>query len=86
MAIQDFTKDELLAELVRREAKEKTKSPPPMLAQPNFQELQRAVFEYANRVARDGFERGNDEQYIFSKAVEAVYGPGFWKWFNSVVK
>ena len=85
MAIQDFTKQELQAELARREAEEKTKLPPPILAQPNFRELQRAVVEYVAFVAKMGNtlpDHGISKEIIYEVSLESIYGKEILFWIG----
>jgi hypothetical protein len=84
MTIQDFTKHELQAELARREAEEKTK-PPPILAQPNFQDLQTAVVEYVGFVAQMGNtlpDHGISKEIIYEAALESIYGKDILFWIG----
>jgi hypothetical protein len=85
MAIQDFTKDELLAELVRREAEEE-KNPPPILAQPNFQNLQTAVVEHIGAIARTGIVSRASVQTVYEIAIETVYGEDVLLWIENRTK
>jgi hypothetical protein len=85
MAIQDFTREELEAELARREAEEKTK-PPPILAQPNFEQLKEAVVEHVEAIARMGTVNRAGIQTVYEIAIETVYGKDVLCWIENRTK
>ena len=57
--------------------------PPVPLAEPDFSKLAEYVKSGVNEVAtKEGWGHKDFSHYIFEHAMEAVYGPGIWKWWN----
>jgi hypothetical protein len=78
VGLKDASIDELEEELERR----KHNLPPTPIAQPNFGPLQKMIIESINESIRDKSEDEDFEHYVHEAAIEAVYGKGFWDWYN----
>lgn len=76
--LKDASIDELEEELERRQ----NKLPPTPIAQPNFGPLQKMIIESINESIKDKDEDEDFEHYVYEAAIEAVYGKGFWDWYN----
>ena len=57
-------------------------NPPKKLEEPNLETLEELIDDYVKFFATDDHEDNDHNEYIFEAAVEAFYGPDFWKWFN----
>jgi hypothetical protein len=68
------------ADGVRGGMSDPKKAPQP-LPNPDFTKLKEYL---AQSVAtfQDGGRVKDFEYYVHERAIEAVYGPGFWKWYN----
>lgn len=79
--LKDFSEEELQAELEAREKKRKLIISP--LLDPNFDALVAMIKEGVARSAADEYESDDFQHYVYEAAMEAVYGPGYWKWRNA---
>lgn len=80
LTLASFTDDELQAELERR--KVVIKDP---LENPDFSSLRDAVLEgVVKAIQGDGFDGDDFPHTVFEAALEAVYGPDVWDWFNNL--
>lgn len=78
--LKDVSDSELEKELERRKMERET--PPKPLPNPDFSELTKCIILATDLVAR-GQSPGKDfDNLVCEKAMEAVYGKGFWIWWN----
>jgi hypothetical protein len=78
--LKNSTTEELLAELMCRELQAR---PVPLL-NPDFSQLQTMIVMGVSNLTKDGYIDGDFEMSVYETAIEAVYGPGFWNWFNNL--
>lgn len=81
MDIKYCSLEDLKAELKRRED-EKKKAPTP-LSDPDFLTLQNYIIDCVRTASKEGDLSKDLEHYVFEAAMEAVYGPNIWKWWNA---
>lgn len=56
--------------------------PPKPLAKPDFTELTRLIQEGVERSADEQYADADFDHEVYEAAIEAVYGPDFWNWWN----
>jgi len=76
--LEKFTKDDLLAELKRREDTEVPQPEP--LENPNYSSLLATCESYMAELGRHESEDSELPHYIYEAAMTAIYGLGVWKW------
>lgn len=69
--IRNASKEELLAELQRREKAAYAKP----LANPDFSNLRETVIDGVNTAIENKYKDDDFKQWVFESAMEAVYGP-----------
>jgi len=80
--IQDYTTEELRAELERREGPEE--KVPEMLSEFNLEELIAHCQEYINGLDPKSNEwLADPEETIYQCAIETLYGDDIWEWIHS---
>ena len=78
--LSDFTAEELQAELEKR----KIVVPDPV-ATPDFSKLVACVVDHVKDCSdANNIDDGDSHQFVFEAAMEAVYGPDCWIWFNAL--
>ena len=79
--LSNFTDEQLQAELARREEAKKQREIPKPRSNVNFSKLQKLIEDEvacrANGVGSEDFK-----QWIFEEAMNSVYGPSIWEWWN----
>ena len=81
--LKNISDADLEAEVARRAEEKKKKSMPQPQLVIDWSPLQRYIEEGVKHVNDEGYEMKDFEHYLFETAMEAVYGPDFWKWWNS---
>ena len=74
-----FTDEELVEEVKRRALIANTPVP---LDNPDFKPLRKIIVQEINEAVEDQCLDDNLERRVYKVALEAVYGPYFWKWRN----
>lgn len=74
------TDEELAAELARREAENDVR--PQAIPVPDWSPLVQYLEEGMDKVETEGEVPKDFEQYIYETALEALYGPNVWDWWN----
>jgi hypothetical protein len=80
--LKDCTKEELLAELEKREDAEMIDRPKLIFAK-NLQPLIDACEAYFDELASGNGEGSDLEHYIFEEAINVLYSRDAWEWINS---
>lgn len=80
--LKDVSYEELEAELARRRAV-RAGGPPEPLATPDFAHLQSIIVEGIKDAHDEQWQDEDFKHHVYETAVEAVYGPTFWKWRNA---
>jgi hypothetical protein len=57
--------------------------PPIPIAQPDFTELAKIVTGGVRQSIKDKYEDDDFQHYVYEAAMEAIYGPDYFKWRNS---
>jgi hypothetical protein len=83
MSIRDYSKEELTAELKRRE-KLLAINPIPM-DEIDWQPVVKMVTNTVGYMTNEGYAPKDFEHYIFEAAMEAVYGKDVWDWYNPLI-
>lgn len=86
-ALQQFTKDELEAELERRRTKSLTA--PKMVEKPDWGPVIDTVRSCMSTALSDSKNPWWDEdnrEYIYEAVMQAVYGPNYFQWHNETFK
>lgn len=55
---------------------------PQPLAIPDFSGLARVIVDGINEATAEGYMNDHFEHEVYEKALEVVYGPSFWPWYN----
>lgn len=79
MDIRSASDEQLLAEIERRKIAKTMPSPIP-LEKPDFKKLIDTVTFGINEAIKNKYEDDDLRGYIYEAAIEAVYGPDYWKW------
>jgi methionine salvage enolase-phosphatase E1 len=80
MDLRKVSKDQLLAEIQRREAEEQRSAAPRPVANPNFDDLRETVIRGVEETVESGYQDEDFKHYVYEAAVQAVYGKSFWEW------
>lgn len=85
MNLNDFSDEQLQAELERRKNDEGELQKPVQLDVPDFAPLRKICLKYIDALAVN--ETDDDlEYYIFECAMECIYGKDVWKWINAKIE
>jgi len=77
-----YDTEQLEAELERR-SKFKDSVPEPLLGRDrSWTDVYNLCVKNVQSVAEDGRELKDIDHYVFEAAMQAVYGPDIWKWYN----
>lgn len=79
--LNEYGKEELLAELERREKAERPKPLPP--EDMDFSSAISNCEEYIEQLAESQYVDEDTRHYIFEATMGAVYGRDVWKWVRS---
>jgi hypothetical protein len=80
MDLRKVSKEQLLAEIQRREAEEQRSALPRPLSNPNFDSLVKTVIHGVEETVESGYQDEDFKHYVYEAAVQAVYGDSFWNW------
>lgn len=61
-------------------------TPPTPKPDPDFTHTVALIKSNVEKVAVDGMAYKDFRHYVFEVAMEAVYGPDIWKWWNATNK
>jgi hypothetical protein len=79
MSLSKYSDDELRKELERRE---KVRSVPAPKPKPDFTNLILEAEEGIRSIVKEGHPGKDFEHYIFETAMQCIFGPDVWDWWN----
>ena len=80
MSIEQFTEEQLLAELKRRE---QTKDRPRPLNNPDYSQLIKVTEAIFDSYQKDGYFK-DDDHWCYESLMECLYGSNVFNWINKV--
>lgn len=80
--LKDIDTEALEAELAERKKRAVTAAIP--LANPNYSALYTMIVDVVKEACENHYMDEDAKLYIYEAAMEAVYGVGFWDWFNKL--
>ena len=83
--LKDYTDYELQAELKRRADDKKQPQPPKPLNDIDWGTLESIITQEIAYVAKERCSSKDFEHYVFETALETVYGPDIWDWYNEAL-
>ncbi|GAH32501.1 unnamed protein product, partial [marine sediment metagenome] len=84
--IQEFSDQELKAELSQREEKRCQSNKPQMFTNPNYEKLKALGQEYIDTLFNEGRQKKDADYYFLETAMTALFGPGVWDWINERIQ
>ena len=85
MNLDDYTSDDLVKELKKREEEEIEETRPQPLDVQDFSQVRKACEVHIQELI-DGKVDSDIDHYIYETAMEAIYGKDIWNWVNSKLK
>ena len=83
---EQFTDEQLKAELERREKEAKQKAKPQQLEELNLARLRKICQDYIDEVERDAWASEDTRHYIYEIALETVFGEDVFNWVNGCLR
>ena len=82
MSLQDYTRQELEAELERRNLENKK---PVMLEDPDLSNLKAMLQELIDSIAKDRWLDSDDKQFVYQEAMKTFFGRDVFLWINEAL-
>ena len=84
MNLKNCSDDELAAEIERRRMIEEKNAMPKPLPNPDFTKLIATCEGIVEDIAREKYNRDDNQHWIYEAAIDAIYGKKYWGWLNNI--
>lgn len=84
MSFDNYSDEDLLAEIKRRKRVKKEK--PKQLEVLNCEPMRKACQQYIDEIVENKYVDEDLKQYIFECAMETIFGKDVWNWINAMLK
>lgn len=91
MNLENFSIEEMQEEIQRREVEARRAGKPEVLKDINWTPVVELCEKYVKQIVEEVEEEGSYyddsdwDNYIYEATLDAVFGEGFWPWFNKQV-
>ena len=86
MSIDNFTNEQLQAELARRNEITRREGKPRQLETVDDNLLRRMCQEHIDTLYKQGYVDNDSSQCVFEAALTTFFGKGVWEWINAQYK
>lgn len=84
--LEQYSAEDLQAELERREKAERERAKPKPLDNPDWASVLKECQWYIDECHAHGYEPKDSRHYIYASTIAAIYGPDVWDWINDKVR